>query len=375
MVQLDPAKDLAALFNPPQQERYSGFRYGQGTVLTWDPATFENTVSFRSLTLTNLPILGKIDGLSLKAGDVVGLMGWAPNGGFGAWWILGELGTPPLAEPVAVEGGANLLVRDGGSIIVRDDGSLIATDTVENRFVSINAGEIELGSISPEETIGFVRADDSTGTLRLLGENGVGVVGLNGNVNIQSLTGGVSLTTGTTGSSPNLHQGVSDALINRQTSARKYKQDIADLVVDPEATKRLRPRIWRDKGDVAKNPDTGRWNVGLIAEEVIEAGLPEFVEHDHEGNPDYVAYDRLCVALLALCRDQDRRLDALEDRVAALDGQQTDKPAVHPTKLPKRCDDAPLERERPQLEKPPPDGRRLTKDDLKKTENAKGGTT
>lgn len=82
------------MFNPPQGERYAGMRYGQGVILTFDPDTFENTVGFRGLTLTNVPILNGPDALTYQAGTVIALVGWAPNGGFGAWWILGRVITP-----------------------------------------------------------------------------------------------------------------------------------------------------------------------------------------------------------------------------------------------------------------------------------------
>lgn len=94
MVQIDAAKDLAALFNPPQQERYSGMRYGQGTILSWNPETFENTIDFRGITLTNVPVEGGTDALTYQPGDVVGLTGWAPNGGFGSWRITGRIIIP-----------------------------------------------------------------------------------------------------------------------------------------------------------------------------------------------------------------------------------------------------------------------------------------
>lgn len=93
-----------------------------------------------------------------------------------------------------------------------------------------------------------------------------------------------------------------DGRIQRSTSAARFKQDIEDLAVDPSEVLALRPRTWRDRGDVAQDPETDRWHVGLIAEEVIEAGLEEFVDFDPDGNPDSVAYDRLVVALIPLLR-------------------------------------------------------------------------
>lgn len=77
----------------------------------------------------------------------------------------------------------------------------------------------------------------------------------------------------------------------------------------------LRPRTWRDRIEVQANPDTTNRHVGLIAEELDDLGLVEFVEYDEEGRPDSVAYDRLSVALIEVVKEQEARLRAMEERL------------------------------------------------------------
>lgn len=387
MAKIDPVRDLARLVAP--QTSFQGMRFSQGTILTWNPATFENTVDWKptgaqgGITLTNLPILGRIDGLSLKAGDVVGLMGWAPNGGFGSWWILGELAVPPLMRPAAIEGGAELLVLSEAN----------------NRWTALRNGQIEFGRITPEGTDNalssiFTENQDifllASFNAFIRGGNQTLVDAVDGHVFVQALGAGRSLfldaddvvdvdcggdfsvsaatdielisatdevrvTSPTTGFSANVVLTTSPAIFRRETSAARFKQDIRDFCVNPRTVLDLKPRTWRDRGDVEENPDSDRWHVGFVAEEVEDAGLGAFVNYDHEGEPNVIAYNRLCVALLEVVKDQDRRLAELESRVATLDGRAAATSTVETTELPKRLMDPPPERRQAGRQRPVPD--------------------
>lgn len=87
-----PTDDLGPLLVPPLSGQ--GLRYGQGKIITWNAETFENQVEWLGVTLTNLPVMTGVDGLSFQANDIVGLLGWAPGAGVGSWWILGKIIIP-----------------------------------------------------------------------------------------------------------------------------------------------------------------------------------------------------------------------------------------------------------------------------------------
>jgi hypothetical protein len=127
---------------------------------------------------------------------------------------------------------------------------------------------------------------------------------------------GVKATHSTTGSSANCFIDPSDGRLWRSTSSRRYKQDIENAEVDPAAVLDMQPRTWRDKGEVEKDPETEKRYVGFIAEELDELGLDQFVVYDADDKPEAIAYDRLSVALLAVLKDQDARLAALEAEAA-----------------------------------------------------------
>lgn len=68
--------------------------YGQGVLASWNPTTFENTVYFHGAVLENLPVMAGPDALAFRAGDVVGIMYWSPQGGSGQYWILPRIIVP-----------------------------------------------------------------------------------------------------------------------------------------------------------------------------------------------------------------------------------------------------------------------------------------
>src|SRR5687768_6353533 len=85
--------DLAALLTPPPS---AGVQFSQGRVLTWNSETLHNTIEWRGITLTDIPIVEGINALVIRPGDVIGMLGWAPqhSKGVGSWWILGKLSNP-----------------------------------------------------------------------------------------------------------------------------------------------------------------------------------------------------------------------------------------------------------------------------------------
>jgi len=86
--------DLAALLTPAPSR---GVQFSQGKILTWERGgELRNTIEWRGITLTDIPIVEGVNALALKPGDIVGMLGWAPENakGVGTWWILGKLSNP-----------------------------------------------------------------------------------------------------------------------------------------------------------------------------------------------------------------------------------------------------------------------------------------
>jgi hypothetical protein len=85
--------DLAALITPAPSR---GVQFSQARVLTWDNETLHNTLEWRGITITDVPLVEGINALVIRPGDIVGMLGWAPENakGVGSWWILGKLSNP-----------------------------------------------------------------------------------------------------------------------------------------------------------------------------------------------------------------------------------------------------------------------------------------
>jgi hypothetical protein len=126
-------------------------------------------------------------------------------------------------------------------------------------------------------------------------------------------------------------------IIRRSTSSLKYKQDVADYRFDLDAVRSMRIVDFLARNEVAAHEQWQRDQVagadptpepvvrryvGVIAEEVHDAGLTELVAyHDETGEPDGVMYDRISLAALQLVKEQADRIDALERRLAAIEGR------------------------------------------------------
>ncbi|HEY0638721.1 MAG TPA: hypothetical protein VGD67_13810 [Pseudonocardiaceae bacterium] len=80
------SEDLAPLFggDPP------GLTFHQGTILTWNAQTGQNTVAVAGAVLTDVPMAQQgPEALTIRAGQVVTLLGWRSS-----FWILGRVATP-----------------------------------------------------------------------------------------------------------------------------------------------------------------------------------------------------------------------------------------------------------------------------------------
>lgn len=131
----------------------------------------------------------------------------------------------------------------------------------------------------------------------------------------------------TTGSAANLTLGfVGDTwTVAMSTSSERYKTDIAPVEVDPAEVLELTGITWVHNDAMDRSPvgDIAR-NVGWHAEQIdSKPSLRQFVNYDEQGRPDSVEDSRMTVALLELCKAQQTQIDALTDRLDALEGTTT----------------------------------------------------
>lgn len=124
-----------------------------------------------------------------------------------------------------------------------------------------------------------------------------------------------------------------EGTLGRSTSASKYKLSIENQFTEPseqlEHSKgilNLDVKSWFDKAEseiVSKECEKGcrvsddsfklKRHVGLIAEDVESVGLNEYVDYNAEGGVESIQYDRLWVHLIPIIKEQQKRLEELEN--------------------------------------------------------------
>jgi hypothetical protein len=97
----------------------------------------------------------------------------------------------------------------------------------------------------------------------------------------------------------------------KESSSRRYKNNVRDLEPATEAALGLRPVRFQWT-------TTGQEEIGLIAEEVAEVAR-DLVIYDAQGRPEGVKYNKLSLYLLSVVRAQQDQIAALERQVEKYD--------------------------------------------------------
>lgn len=105
--------------------------------------------------------------------------------------------------------------------------------------------------------------------------------------------------------------------IYRSTSSLKYKTNVQDAVHGLAEVLQLRPVTYKGKSETDGNKVFG----GLIAEEVDEVGLTEFVQYADDGTPDALAYGHMVSLAFKAIQEQQALITQLTERITALEGK------------------------------------------------------
>jgi hypothetical protein len=216
-------------------------------------------------------------------------------------------------------------VSIAGGFLTASQG-LTAKSLVANQDIGAAGGNFNVdGTTGSVTTLGGVAA---TGACSFYGAVGIGSLGLgsgmtttlnmNGNAisGVASVTAtgavhgnqlfadqyndGVTVTTATIGAS---------GQVVRTPSTRRAKKNIRNLKPDPAAVLRLRPVTFQYR-DAESFGKTRR--PGLIAEELLELGLDEYVVIDADGSPAGIHYAELVTAVIPVLQDLTARIEQLE---------------------------------------------------------------
>lgn len=265
----------------------------------------------------------------------------------GSSWVevAPDVGTPGTYTKVTTDFKGR--VTSGTTLSASDIPSLDASKTTTgafnaDRIPSLDAGKITTGQF-PDARIASVSASKITGVIN----NEVNTtqnIATTGNINCNgtlaagsytgpgsvTVSGGVSAGPSGIATSGNI-VGVgtynqtntgramfvaSNGLYGIGASSRRFKENIVDADIDTSAVLKLAVRKFNYKKSF---DETMPEDIGVIAEELEELGLTDFIYFDDEGIPDGVAYEKLALALIPVIQEQQARLDSLEARMSKLE--------------------------------------------------------
>jgi len=125
--------------------------------------------------------------------------------------------------------------------------------------------------------------------------------------NVFHLNGGFTFTNrGTPSTQTALHINTTTGAVVETASSRRFKRDIEDYDKGLETLMQLRPVSF-------KFLEEERVNAGLIAEEVADLGLEEFVIREEDGTPRSIPYENLTALLVKAIQDLKAEVDALKE--------------------------------------------------------------
>lgn len=114
---------------------------------------------------------------------------------------------------------------------------------------------------------------------------------------------------------------LSDGTMGTSQSSRKVKQDFLKPDITLEQMRAVDWTLYRFIDDVNRNGDSATIHVGMIAEELDDNGLGQFVEYNDDYEPVGINYPMLGVWAIHEAHLAHDRIDRLEERLKTLEGK------------------------------------------------------
>jgi hypothetical protein len=205
------------------------------------------------------------------------------------------------------------VLTDNNGYVSSSNSTLFYTNATERMRIS-SVGTVGIGTSASDSAVRcFIYGGNTTsGTYALIVRNSSAsdCLVIRNDAGVQ-FPGVVS--TFTTGAGANAVVDGATGLIQRSTSSLKYKTNIQDATYGLADVLKLRPVTYQGKSELDGNKVFG----GLIAEEVNEAGLNQFVVYDKDGSPDSLAYGNMVSLCIKAIQELNAKVTALEAQLGA----------------------------------------------------------
>jgi hypothetical protein len=236
------------------------------------------------------------------------------------------IGTASPGERLHVDGG-NIIVNSAQAFGFGDRSAQIVGNTGASGFLRFDTnndermritsgGNVGIGVTSPtyklqvDGNVYFKGATSGTGDFACViqnsSTNNLFFIRNDGLVTIPSL-----VSTFTTGSAANMFVSPGDGAIYRSTSSIKYKKNVQDYDKGLTELMQMRPVFYEGISE----SDEGKIFAGLIAEEVHDLGLTEFVQYAEDGSPDSLAYQNMVALLIKSIQELKTEIDSLKNQI------------------------------------------------------------
>ena len=187
-----------------------------------------------------------------------------------------------------------------------------------------SSGNLGVGTTAPTSRLSVIAATGAA-AMRIEADSGQNAISIGGtgiiNVDYPGVGGGrfsvsdngnigMPRTYGfTTSNAANLFID-SSGLLYRSTSSIKYKTNVKNYDKGLDILSQMRPVYYNGNGD----SDSGKTFAGLIAEEIHDLGLTEFVQYAQDGTPDALAYSNMVSLLVKGIQELKAELDTLKNK-------------------------------------------------------------
>jgi hypothetical protein len=202
---------------------------------------------------------------------------------------------------------------NGFAFLLGNTNSVGSATSLVNAMTITSGGQVGINTIDGgvQLSVKSTTTTSASYPLFLFNSAGTGLFYVRSDGLIQTGTAAASPYNNTTGGSGNVLVD-SGGNLYRATSSLKYKKNVQDYTKGLVEVLQLRPVTYEGKSEA----DKGKIFGGLIAEEVHELGLTEFVVYAEDGTPDALAYSNMVALAFKAIQELKAEIDELKQIVA-----------------------------------------------------------
>jgi hypothetical protein len=177
-------------------------------------------------------------------------------------------------------------------------------------------GDLGVGTATPSGKIHAVGINATSANNALYLENAVATILLRvrNDGAIYTGTAANSPVNLTTGSAANVFVESGSGLLYRSTSSLKYKKNVENYTKGLAEVMQMRPVYYKGKGE----NDGDKQYAGLIAEEIHDLGLTEFVQYAEDGTPDALAYSNMIALAFKAIQELNQKINEQQQTINSL---------------------------------------------------------